>query len=153
MLKRTEFVTLKTSALNCRLCFSLQGINQRLDKPRSIPKYPSPRIWLRPPDWPGKGLVNEFMAAGPLLKTLTAPGVAFLNTPVCTGPVRSAWPPSSQFVGHCAPLETFTGNPLVNRHSPESCQPPIIAFTGFDASAANLRPLPNGKSNTQLALN
>src|SRR6266853_6381222 len=111
---RVVFVTLNTSQRNCSDCDSAHGIFQRLERPMSILKKPWPRIWLRAPESPGKGAVNELMAARPFLKMLTVPS-GFLNAPVCTGPVKKAFPPSCQLVGQLNPPNTFNGNPLVCR--------------------------------------
>src|SRR5256885_9625135 len=108
---------------------------------------------LRAPDSPAKSARNRFTASVPCGKMLTDPSGNFVVL-VFTGP-ETGWasPPSSQFVGHCAPLNTFRGKPEVQRNNPESCQPPIIA----SASLLELRPiglpLPNGNSAIQFALN
>src|SRR5260370_34003383 len=101
--KRFVFVTLKTSHRSWKLCFSDHGMCHRLDKPMSTLKKPSPRTWLRAPDSPGNGLVNELMAAVPFAKTLTTAlplESVVLNLPEFTGEVKNALPPSCQFVGH-----------------------------------------------------
>src|SRR5260370_3890684 len=96
--KRFVFVTLKTSHRSWKLCFSDHGMCHRLDKPMSTLKKPSPRTWLRAPDSPGNGLVNELMAAVPFAKTLTtafpleSPDLILQDFP---GAVNNPFPPTT----------------------------------------------------------
>src|ERR1700746_813979 len=122
--KRVELDTLNTSQRSWRLCLSAPGILERFAKPRSTLKKPSPRTWLRAPDWPGNGLTNELIASVPFLNTLTTgfpEESALLKTPVVNGDTWKALPPSCQFVGQSKPLNTLNGSPLVIRKRPESC--------------------------------
>src|ERR1700741_13078 len=112
--KRTELVTLNTSQRKTKLCRSDHGILQRFVKPRSTPKYPSPRMLLRAPDSPGKSWRNRVTASILCGKMLTEPS-GNLVLLVERGPLTGcASPPNSQFVGHCAPLKTFSGKPEVH---------------------------------------
>ena len=45
------------------------------------------------------------------------------------GQSESLLPLNCQFVGQVPPLAIETGNPLVQRAKPDSCHPPIIAWT------------------------
>src|SRR5690348_12219964 len=64
-----------------------------------------------------------------------------------------AAPPNCQFVGQVLPLKMVTGNPLVQRAKPESCQPPIMASSTPPASRASSLPLPKGICQIQFRLN
>src|SRR5437588_12815764 len=68
---------------------------------------------------------------------------------VCTILLRQ-----SQFVGQppFRPLCTLNGKPLVQRFSPENCQPPIMESSNAPASRATAFPFPKGSSYTQLAV-
>src|SRR5579871_1491408 len=157
---RTLLVMLNTSQRNCRLWCSLQGICQRLESPISIPKKPSPYRLLRVPACPGRGSTNEFCALQPSPNALTWPswpvpaaqGFSLAPT-VCTGCVRYALPERSQSVGHCAPLNTLNGNPLVSRNNPDNCQPPMSASAKRFTSCPKVLPRPNGNSTIQSAVN
>src|ERR1700693_2726914 len=107
---------------------------------------------LRWPDSPAYAGANELIAAGPLAKIFGVP--VLKKTPVFTGPIWSAFPSISKFVGKLLnPLSTVTGKPLVRRNKPESCQPPMKASTNRFVSFPNARPRPNGNSKIQLELN
>src|ERR1700722_10064980 len=151
---RVRFSALNTSQRNCKLCVSFHGIFQRFASPRSKPAKPSPRSVLRAPTCPGKSawkLASAAAAAAAFPNTLTVPS-GFLDAPtVCTGAISVAAPDSCQFVGHCAPLDTLNGKPLVQRARPVSCHPPMTPSAKPWALPPNRLPWPKGSSHTQLA--
>src|SRR5215471_6489718 len=155
--KRTELVTLNTSQRNWRLCLSVQGMTQRLERPRSTPKKPSPRMKLRKPASPGNGSRrNAAEAVPPTLKILTDPSAGFLKEPVWIsfgGMTGTALPPRSQLVGKLKPLKMLIGKPLVHRKSPDSCQPPTRASSPLPIFRPMARFRPKGRSAIQLELN
>src|SRR5579862_2062620 len=142
---RTEFVTLNTSQANFSPCRSVMF--HVFVSPESISKKPSPRKLFLCPASPGYGSRSGEPVLKPLLsavgsaKTFGAPSIKCLRSFTC--PVATTPLSTCQFVVH-AGSTTPNGSPLLHRLSPESCQPPISAFTPRPALPAKRCPSPNG---------
>src|SRR6267143_775093 len=149
-LKRVRFGTLNTSQRNCKLWFSLGNLT-RFPRLMSQLAKPSPRRTFREPTPPGRGRVKSACAATGSAKTLTLP--FRLKTPVFGLAVIWVIAVRNQSVGQRWPPSTLKGNPLVQRATPEVCQPPMKASNRPLALPASARPLPTGSSAIQLRLN
>src|SRR5215468_8563112 len=137
-LKRTEFVTLNTSQANLTFCLSV--ILKFFVNPESILKMPSPRKLFRVPASPGYGrrIGDPPFCTPELIESASAKAC---GTPFSrclwslTGPVTTPKPSISQLVDQPGAY-TKNGRPLVQRLSPDHCQPPM------KASASRLTPPP-----------